>query len=543
MPRSSARRLAAVLVAAALTAACSSTVAGFAVTGSVPPNGALSSSAPPSSAPSSTSGAPDASPSRPTPPSSAPSSPAPSSPAPSSSAGSDGSDGTIGDVGIGDPYYPTSGNGGYQIDSYDIDLRYEPDTNDLQSTAQLDGTVLSDDGLTQFNLDLQPTLTVTDVTVNDAPATFEQDQAELVVTPAELVPSGAPLAITVTYGGNPGLISGGTSGLSDGGWYRTASGGAVVTGEPFSASAWYPVNEHPADTASFAVTATVPSGWKVMSNGVQQTDLPTPAAGEEIYRWELSEPVASYLTTIYIDDFTVVEGELTDGTPVVSAIAADANPDATSLAKSTARIVDLLSTYFGPYPFQAAGGIFTGLDIGFALETASRPTYGGGRIASFETVVHELAHQWYGDDVTVQRWSDICLNECFASYAPWLWAADVENQDLDGLWKQQMVNVADQPDFWRSPLVDMGPGEEFTRVYDRGPLALHALRNEIGDDAFLTLLKQWPATYGGKNATFEDLETMVNSLAGRDVTPFMDAWFRGTTVPAPEFRYPGDLGN
>lgn len=543
MPRSSSRRLAAVLLAAALTAACSSSVAGSAVTGAAPPSAAVSSSAPSSSAPSSSALSSSAAPSPS--PSSAPSAPpaTPDNTSDNASDNSDGSDGTIGDVGIGDPYYPTSGNGGYQIDSYDIDLRYEPDTNDLQSTAQLDGTVLSDDGLTQFNFDLQPTLTVTDVTVNDAPAAFEQDNAELVVTPAELVASGAPLAITVTYGGNPGLISGGTSGLSDGGWYRTASGGAVVTGEPFSASAWYPVNEHPADTASFAVTATVPSGWKVMSNGVQQTDLPEPPAGQDTYRWELSEPVASYLTTIYIDDFTVVTGTLRDGRPVVSAIAPDANPDATDLANSTSQVVDLLSTYFGPYPYQAAGGIFTGLDTGFALETASRPMYGGGRIASFETVVHELAHQWYGNDVTVQRWSDICLNECFASYAPWLWAADVENQDLDEQWKQQMASVSGQPDFWRSPLVDMGPGEEFTRVYDRGPLALHALRNEIGDDAFRTLLKQWPATYGGKNATFENLETMVNSLAGRDVTPFMDAWFRGTTVPAQEFRYPGDLGN
>ena len=212
--------------------------------------------------------------------------------------------------------------------------------------------------------------------------------------------------------------------------------------------------------------------------------------------------MASYLTTIYIDDFTVVEGELADGKPVVSAIAADANPDATSLARSTARVVDLLSTYFGPYPFQAAGGIFTGLDIGFALETATRPTYGGGRIASFETVVHELAHQWYGDDVTVAALVGH-LPERVLRVVRTLAVGrrGGERRISSDLWKQQMANVADQPDFWRSPLVDMGPGEEFTRVYDRGPLALHALRNEIGDDAFLTLLKQWPATYGGKNAT------------------------------------------
>ena len=106
-----------------------------------------------------------------------------------------------------------------------------------------------------------------------------------------------------------------------------------------------------------------------------------------------------------------------------------------------------------------------------------------------------------------------------------------------------MSRAGDQPDFWSSPLVDMGPGQEFTSVYDRGPLAMHALRKEIGDDAFLTLLKQWPAMYGGKNASFDDLEAYVSTLSGRDLGSFMDAWFRGRVVPPLPYRYPGDLGS
>ena len=452
----------------------------------------------------------------------------------------DGSVGTIGNPGIGDPYYPTSGNGGYQIDSYDLDLSYDPPTNALQSTAKLAGSVLSEDGLTQFDLDLQPSLTVSQVRVNDVPAGFRQHDAELVITPAAPLPAGSKLSIMVTYGGRPGLVPGGTVGQSDGGWYRTATGGALAAGEPTGASTWYPVNEHPADTATFAVTATVPSAWQVISNGVQQTSgLPTPAAGHSVFRWSLSQPVASYLTTIYIDNFAFDKGTLSDGKPVVSAIAQNAGADARDLADSTAGIIDELSKYFGPYPFDAAGGIFTGERIGFALETATRPVYPGG--VDKGTVVHELAHQWFGDDVSVQRWSDICLNECFASYAPWLWAADTQSEDLNAVWKQQMREVEKDPGFWSSPLVDMGPGKEFTRVYDRGPLALHALRNEIGDDAFFTLLRQWPLVYGGKNASFDDLETMVNKLAGRDVKPFMDAWFRGKTVPDEQYRHPGQL--
>ena len=216
-------------------------------------------------------------------------------------------------------------------------------------------------------------------------------------------------------------------------------------------------------------------------------------------------------------------------------------PQDADLAKNTKQIIDVLSGFFGPYPFEAAGGIYTGEQTGFALETATRPVYPGNVDIAF--LVHELAHQWWGDDVTVERWSDICLNECFASYGEWLYNEKVNDEDLDATWKQRMANVVNRPAFWSSPLVDMGPGNEFTRVYDRGPLALHALRTEIGDDAFLKLLKDWPAMYGGKNASFDDLEAYVTTLAGKDMGPFMDAWFRGTTVPAAEFRYPGDLGN
>ena len=457
--------------------------------------------------------------------------------------GTDGVDGTVGSDGIGDPYYPTAGNGGYQIDGYDLDLQYIPETNALSSTATLTGSVTAADGLTRFNLDLQPNLTVSEVDVNGQAATYQQQDAELVITPSAALAAQSPLTVTVTYAGSPDVVGCGTANLGDGGWYRTDSGGAFVAGEPTGASAWFPANEHPADTATFAVTATVPQGWNVIANGVQQTaDLPAAPAGMTTSRWVLDVPVATYLDTIYIDKFTTVEGTLSDGRPVVSAISPQAPSDSAELARRTSDVVDVLSEFFGPYPMPAAGGIFTGSSTGFALETATRPVYTAG-VDDLETVVHELAHQWYGDDVTVQRWSDICLNECFASYATWLYQEKVNGADLDRTWKQQVQSYLKKPAFWRSPLVDMGAGNEFTRVYDKGPIALHALRREIGDDAFFQIIKEWPATYGGQNASFDQFEAFVNDKTGQDYTAFMDAWFRGTSIPPEEYLYPGTLGN
>jgi aminopeptidase N len=450
-------------------------------------------------------------------------------------------DGATGSVGIGDPYYPDSGNGGYEVDAYDIVLSYDPVSNALSAQTTVTGTVTESSRLGRFNLDLQPTMKVSTVTVNGSAAGFQHKGAELMVTPALGLEPGARFATVVNYSGRPDRIPGGTGDLGDGGWYRTESGGAVAIGEPFSASAWYPVNEHPSDPAAFQVTATVPSKWSVISNGVPvTTSLPAAPAGSKVFRWRQTKPVTSYETTIYIDTFTTVTATTANGLPIISAFAPSKDvAKYKRLAADTPKIVQMLSQHFGAYPFQSAGGIYTGQDISFALETATRPVFADW--VDTDTIVHELTHQWFGDYVVVKRWSDICLNECFASYGPWLWHQDIDNTDLDAAWTDEMGQYADDPSFWSEPLVDMGPGNEFTNVYRRGPIAIHALRKVMGEKAFDQLLRGWPATYGGKAASFADFISYVNKTAGKNLTAFINAWFKGTTAPPAAFLHPGGL--
>lgn len=459
------------------------------------------------------------------------------------SGGSGGGSGApvTGADGAGDPYYPTSGNGGYEVDSYDIAMTYDPASNDLTATTTIAATVTTTAPLARFDLDLQPQMVVDSVKVDEAAAAFQQQDAELVITPAGPLDPSAKITVVVAYHGQPGAVSGGTANLGDGGWYRTLDGGAVVAGEPYSASAWYPVNEHPSDTAGFAVTATVPQGWDVISNGVKDEGaLPAAPSGMHSVRYVQKEPIASYLTTIMIDKLTFTTDSY-DGLPIVNAFTSAATKlNDEDLAKNTPKILEVLSSHFGKFPFDAYGGIYTGQGLTFALETATRPVYANW--VDLDTVIHETAHQWYGDDVTIAQWKDICLNECFASYAPWLYHEDVDHANLDDEWRTEMSEYADDPGFWSSPLVDMGAGNEFTAVYDRGPLALHALRHEMGEAAFAELLKGWITTYGGKNASFDDLEAYASQLAGTDLKPFMDAWFRGTTIPAEPYRTPPGLG-
>ncbi|WP_111765382.1 M1 family metallopeptidase [Nakamurella deserti] len=448
-------------------------------------------------------------------------------------------DGAVGAATSGDPYYPDAGNGGYDVTAYRVGLSFEPDSGVLAAVTSISATVTEAETLGRFSFDLQPDLEVTGVVVDGAAAGFTHEDAKLVVTPTAGLAPGAQTVVEVTYGGRPGPITSGTSGLADGGWFALDSGGAVVIGEPFSASAWYPVNETPTDRATFAVTAQVPDGWKVISNGLPVTDgLPEATDGHAVFGWAEPSEMASYLSTIYIDTFTQTQDTTPGGLPVINAFGKGLAADSTE-ADRTGEFVDFLASKFGPYPFTSTGGIYLAQSFGFALETQTRPVYSAG-MGNASTVVHELAHQWFGDAVTVQRWADICLNECFASYAEWLWAEN-GGADLDAEYRQTVATARDRAAFWASPLYDMGAGNEFGAVYSRGPLALHALRHQLGDEKFDELLLSWIEEHSGSGATWAEFETLVSTIAGRDETAFLQAWFHGTTIPADEYLYPGDL--
>lgn len=433
--------------------------------------------------------------------------------------------------GAGDAYYPEDGNPGYDVTAYHVSISYDPAkqalTGDTLVTAKATGE------LTEFNLDLQG-LEVSAVTVGDKEAKFTREgEHELVITPAAPVASGDTFETRVKYSGTPESAEAGS--LGENGWQRSSSGGAFAAGEPHSATSWYPANDTPKDKATFKLDARVPNGWSVISNGVESPATPG-GDGWTTYHWNEPNRVATYLTTVGIDKWTFERSTLPSGTPVVSAYAPGAE-DKKTVESRLPEIIAFLESKFGPYPQSAAGGIYINENIGFSLEIQGRPIYAAW--AEEPVVVHENAHQWYGNSVTVDQWKDICLNECFASYAQWLWDEAKNGVNLDEQYRTEVARSTDQ--FWSGKLYDMGAGNEFTSVYDKGPLALHALRREIGDEAFDKVLKDWPAKHRDGNASWPEFEKMVSETAGKDLTAFFEAWFRSDKQPADEFLYPGPL--
>lgn len=437
-------------------------------------------------------------------------------------------DPTVGAAGLGDPYYPDDGNGGFLVTHYDLALSYDPPIRHLAGTARLSAVALQ--LLRQFDLDFSgPPVAM--VAVNGVPATFDRtDDHKLVIATASLLLPGQPFTVTVDYAGP-------VADTPSEGWTIAADGGAFVAGEPHAAASWYPLNDTLTDKATFAVQVSVPMQWEVVSNGVRTRD--DTEDGWRTVQWQLHSPTLGYLTTVAIDHFDVVTDQRANGAPIFTAIAADA-PHRPELVQQLPDVLDFLESLYGSYPFESAGGIFVDTAVPLSLETQTRPVYASW--ATMNTVVHENTHQWWGDAMTLRQWSDICLNECFASYtADYLWPERTEHLDVDAKYRADVAAVRTDPAWWAVPLQNPGAGQEFTSVYDRGPMFLHALRRLVGDSVFFPALSQFVQAHHFSTASMPEFRQFMQARTGIDLREFFVAWLDDRVVPPREYLFPGSL--
>lgn len=436
--------------------------------------------------------------------------------------------------GIGDPYYPADGNRGYNVLGYHVKLDYFRPTQRIAATTTIRS--LAKTRLARYHFDLLG-LHVLSVTVNGQRSRFARRAAhELVITPRRPVRAGSRFATVVTYRGKPGTIDD----QVPSGWFDAHTPGAgFVAGEPHSCTVWYPCNDHPTDKARFRLTATVPRPFAVVSVGHQRrTTAGTRPNGRAVrtYRWRLKERTATYLTTIYIDKLTFDRSHLADGTPVVSAY----GPNQTGAARAEKRLPEVLrvlSRRWGPFPAPQAGGIFVDAKVPFSLEIFTRPLYTAYGVG-VQTIAHENAHQWWGDNVSIKRWRDICFNECIASYSQWLWD-EHKGANLDEKYRRG-IRRGNAP--FNAPLYDMGAGHEFDYgVYVKGPYFMHALRNKIGDARFFAAMREIQRQHAGGNMGMLGLRDALEHKTGVDLTSFWRQWVLQTGRPSRANLYPGNL--
>ena len=438
-------------------------------------------------------------------------------------------------AGLGDEYFPLAGNGGYDARHYEIELTCDPYTGELSGTTTVELEALQ--VLETFHLDLTG-LGVAGVEIEGVAVGYERAGQELVVECPATIQAGQTVSVAVTYSGKPvGLMS--AEGYPEG--WQWVEDTIYTLDEPEGAATWYPVNDHPSDKATYEFRITVPRPFVATANGVLVETLD--GGDEQTFVWKMEQPMASYLAAVAVGEFVLEETTSPEGVPIRNYFDSALAGEAGEAFAITGEVIDYFSRLFGAYPFDVYGVVVPDATIGAAMENQTLSLF--GRDVLEETMKdpfvgpmflsHELAHQWFGDSVTLGEWRDIWLNEGFAMYAGWLWA----EHDLGPRGMTQWVNYARErlASEDETPPGDPGVEDLFgTGVYERGGLTLHALRLTVGDQIFFGILREWVSRHAHGNVNTEDFISLVREKAGHlsgfDVDIFFQGWLFDEQMPA-----------
>ncbi|MEV3929824.1 M1 family metallopeptidase [Streptomyces sp. NPDC049944] len=437
-------------------------------------------------------------------------------------------------LGIGDRLFPHLGNPGYDVLAYDISLIYKgSNTKPLDAVTTIEARTTA--ALERINLDFARGAVRT-VEVNGRTSEFATAGEDLVVDAPAPLPAGSPLRITVRHTSDP------TGDKANGGWVPTADGLAMAN-QADAAHRVFPSNDHPADKAYFTFRVTAPKEFTVVAGGVPAGKRHHGGATTWSYRTE--HPMATELAQVSIGRSTVLRRTGPNGLPVRDVVPAADREKLEPWLKKTPAQLDWMEKQVGPYPFETYGLLVADTETGFELETQTlslfeRSLFTGTGYPEWyvdSVMVHELAHQWFGNSVSPRSWSDLWLNEGHATWYEARYAEEHAKKPLE----RRMREAYARSDAWRAaggpparpdvPTPDHKISLFRPVVYDGSALILFALREEIGEAAFDRLERSWVRAYRDDSATTRQFTTLASSIAGRDLTAFFDGWLYGKKTP------------
>ncbi|MBG0852034.1 M1 family metallopeptidase [Streptomyces spinoverrucosus] len=438
-------------------------------------------------------------------------------------------------LGVGDRLFPYLGNPGYDVAAYDLSFTYSgTNSKPLQAVTTIDA--LTTAPLSRVNLDFARGK-VSSVEIDGEPASFAAADEDLVVTPDEQLPQGKRVRITVRHTSDP-LTGGGR----EGGWIRTADGLAMAN-QADAAHLVFPSNDHPSDKAHFTIRITAPDGYTAVANGLPAGVQRVGAATRWTYRTQ--HPMATELTQVSIGRSTVVRRTGPHALPLRDVVPTRHRAALEPWLAKTPDQISWMEGKVGPYPFETYGMLVADASTGFELETQTLslferelfndPSFPEWYVDSI--MVHELAHQWFGNSVSPRTWSDLWLNEGHATWYEALYAEEKSNRSLQA----RMRAAYGASDHWRAaggpPAAPKVPesgsrlGIFRPNVYDGAALVLYALRQEIGRTAFEGLERAWVSRHRDGTATTADFVSLASQTAGRDLSGFLHGWLYGEKTP------------
>ncbi|MET8166710.1 M1 family metallopeptidase [Streptomyces sp. NPDC005329] len=427
-----------------------------------------------------------------------------------------------------DPYFPANGDSRYRVHRYELTLDYRPDPNRLSGAARINA-IVGRSALPEFQLNLAD-FKIGRVRVDGRPTHYTHRGGRLRVRPAKPLRAGAAFTVEVHWSGNPKPVNSPWGGI---GWEELGDG-ALVASQPVGAPSWYPCNDRPADKASYLISVTTPSAYSVVAGGRLLTR--TTKASTTTWVYEQSAPTSSYLVGLVIGKYqTVLLGD-----PGLGGIPQHGHLPAELLAKFSrdfARqpgMMHLFQQLFGPYPFDEYAVVVTEEELDVPVEAQGLSLFGANHVdgarGSERLVAHELAHQWFGNSVSIADWRHIWLNEGFAKYAEWLWSERSGGRSAQQLAAVAHRSLSSLPQDLR--LADPGRKSMFDdRLYERGGLTVHALRCALGDDAFFRMLRAWLGLHRGGSVTTSTLAAHAARFAPEPLDDLFEAWVYGTALP------------
>lgn len=390
-------------------------------------------------------------------------------------------------------------------------------------------------GLTSMELELDSVFTITGATLDGRTITVTRlDSKTIRANFDQAYNTGQQFVLKISYSGIPNSSFFGSI------EFYTHSGSQAVStlSEPYYSYTWWPVKEDNTDKALLDIDLILPTAMLGCSSGIR-TGITTLGGGLRKHSWRGVNPMAPYLVSFsatnyneFTDTFTGTGGPM----PLQFFVYPENNTTALQTAwKNTKNMIATYQNFYGPYPFlNEKYGIYQ-FPFSGGMEHQTMTGQGGGGLTSESVTCHELSHQWWGDNVTCATWSDIWLNEGFATYSESLWYEWKTGTSNFATYKSNMAarkptTVGDSVYCYNTT----DPNRIFSSTYSyrKGAWILHMLRHIMGDTAFFNGMRAYREKYAYSSATTDNFAQVMEDTCGIDLTPFFTAWVYGIGAPA-----------